>query len=94
MENITADYKKNYITTNSFNLTALQTNIGAESTSQNNSYGQYKVTENHFIKFVSQAETPIITGNDPKNLLKVTVKDNTTNESLTALFSDPTVTLP
>jgi prepilin-type N-terminal cleavage/methylation domain-containing protein len=85
MENITADYNNNYVTTHSFGLITLQANISAKT------YGQYTVTDNYFIKFVNQAEAPIV-GSDLHNLLKVTVKDNTTGESLTALFADPTAT--
>src|SRR3990170_582607 len=44
MENITADYPKNY----AFDLPALQAAIGGEGTNQDNDYGQYAVFENHF----------------------------------------------
>ncbi|MDD5435833.1 MAG: type II secretion system protein [Nitrospira sp.] len=80
MENITADYLKNYTT----NLTTLKTNIGAESTDQNNAYGQYYVVNNRYIKFVSQTEAVDDTG--ANNLLKVTVK-NDLGEILTVLFA-------
>lgn len=80
VENITADYLKNYTT----NLDTLKTNIGAEATSQNNSYGQYYVVNNRYIKFVSQAEAADDTGTN--NLLKVTVKDDL-GEILTVVFA-------
>lgn len=79
VENITADYLKNYTT----NLVPLKTNIGAEVTTQNNSYGQYYVVNNRYIKFVSQTEAVDDTG--ANNLLKVTLK-NDLGEILTVLF--------
>lgn len=79
IENITADYLKNYTT----NLVTLKTNIGAEATNQNNSYGQYYVVNNRYIKFVSQTEAVDDTGIN--NLLKVTIK-NDLGETLTVLF--------
>lgn len=79
MENITADYMKNYTT----NIVTLKTKIGAEATNKNNSYGQYYVVNNRYIKFVSQTEAVDDTGIN--NLLKVTIK-NDLGETLTVLF--------
>ncbi len=82
MENITADYPKNY----AFDLSGLQVSIGAEGTNQGN-YGNgtytYTVVENHFIKFVSNQEQ---TGSATDNLLKVTLKDKNSSETLTKIF--------
>ncbi|MBI5194618.1 MAG: prepilin-type N-terminal cleavage/methylation domain-containing protein [Nitrospirae bacterium] len=80
MENITADYLKNYTT----NLVTLKTNIGAEATNQNNSYGQYYVINNRYIKFAGQTEATDDTG--ANNLLKVTIR-NDLGEILTVLFA-------
>ena len=87
MENIFTDYNLNYKS----NLTAIQTTIGNEGTTQNN-YGQngsgtnteYTIMANHFIKFVGNVETPIVTG-DPQNILKVTIK-NDLGETLSILL--------
>jgi len=80
MENITADYLENY----SSSLPGLQARIGAEGSNQSNSYGQYGVVENRFIKFTGQNETALAEG-DPPNILKVTIK-NEQDESLTVIF--------
>lgn len=77
MENIVADYKKNYTS----DLNGLQTKIGS-----GNDYGQYTVVKNGFIKFVSNSEQDA-TGSDPKSLLKVTIKSSNTGETLTVIFS-------
>jgi len=81
LENITADYRKNYTA----NLTGLQALVVSEGTSQNNSYGQYSVVENRFIKFSGTSEAAWATG-DPQNLLKVTIK-NVNGERLTRIFT-------
>ena len=50
-----------------------------------NSYGQYYVTMNKFIKFSgSNVETDVVSG-DPENILKITLR-NYEGETLTALF--------
>ncbi len=81
MENITADYEKNY----RFNLNTLKSNIGGAGP-QTNSYGEYVVVENNFIKFVSQVETDS-SPSDPKDILKVTIENNL-GEILTTLFRE------
>lgn len=78
MENITADYPKNY----AFDLPGLQAALGAEGTNQDNGYGQYAVFENHFITFVANQEQ---TGGPTDGLLKVTIR-NSNNESLTKIY--------
>lgn len=80
MENITGDYLNPPL-----DLNALKNGIGVEGTTQNNSYGQYIVEKNRFIKFEADAETPLETG-DPMDLLKVTIKSGL-GEKLTVLFS-------
>ncbi|MGV8059385.1 MAG: type IV pilin protein [Smithellaceae bacterium] len=88
MENIFTDYNLNYKS----NLTGIQTAIGGgvaggnEGSTQNNSYGQYTIVANHFIKFVSNNETP--DNVDPKNnnMLKVTIK-NDLGETLSILLT-------
>ena len=50
-------------------------------------FGQnFSVEYNGFIKFVSWNDTPI-TGADPEDLLKVRIRHDTTNETITLLFS-------
>jgi prepilin-type N-terminal cleavage/methylation domain-containing protein len=52
---------------------------------KNNSYGQYYVTVNKFIKFSgSNVEKDIVSG-DPENILKLSIK-NDEGDTLTALF--------
>ena len=80
MENLVSDYRQNYLS----NLNTLQTNIGAEGTNQNNTYGQYYVVNNHFIKFAGQVEAADDTGTN--NLLKVNIR-NDPGETLTVIFS-------
>ena len=57
----------------------------ADSVKKNNSYGQYYVVENRFVKFVSNAIQPIGTG-DAENVLEVKIK-NDEGETLTTLFT-------
>ncbi len=84
MENITADYPKNY----AFDLPGLQASIGAEGTDQS-SYGNgqytYTVVENHFISFNPSTHEEQ-TGSATDNLLKVTIKDKNSSETLTKIF--------
>jgi prepilin-type N-terminal cleavage/methylation domain-containing protein len=89
MENITSNYKSVYIeSSSSFNLEALKPTIGAAGVSMNNSYGQYKVIENHYITFDTNRQEQPDSGSPPSNsYLKVTVQDSTTGEKLTVLFS-------
>lgn len=84
MENITEDYEGSP-KTEVFLDTTLRINIGPEGTLQNNAYGQYRVADNRFIKFVGQTETNIAPG-DPKENLKVTLR-NDLGEVLTTLFT-------
>jgi prepilin-type N-terminal cleavage/methylation domain-containing protein len=49
-----------------------------------NTYGQYYVTANKYVKFISNNETDISSG-EPENILKITLK-NDEGETLTALF--------
>lgn len=84
MENIISDFKKTYTA----NLAGLQTKVGLpENSDMTNTYGNYKVIDNHFIKFVdagggnwSEAVGAIT------DLLKVTIK-NELGETLTIVFS-------
>jgi prepilin-type N-terminal cleavage/methylation domain-containing protein len=80
MENITTDYLDNYASS----LPGLQLRIGAEGIDQSNSYGNYTVIENRFIKFTGRTEAAWEEG-DPRNMLKVMVA-NEENESLTVIF--------
>ena len=80
MENIPADYLENYASS----LPGLQARIGAEGSDQSNSYGQYSVVENRFIKFTNETEAALAEG-DPPNKLKVTIA-NDQNEILTVIF--------
>ena len=68
-------------------LKYLSDQIGAPdpSNKKNNSYGQYYVVENRFVKFVSNAIQPIGTG-EAENVLEVKIK-NDEGETLTALFT-------
>lgn len=83
-ENITEDYESSNKSTTYLDST-LRINIGAEGTDQDNSYGNYHVVTNHFIKFVSQAEA-LATSGDPKETLKVCLR-NDVDETLTVLFT-------
>lgn len=88
MENVFTDYNINYKT----NLTGIQTAIGGgvaggnEGAILDNSYGQYTIVSNHFIKFVGDTETPIDVDVDPQNILKVTIK-NERGETLSILLT-------
>ena len=84
IENITEDYESSD-KSSTFLETTLKANIGAEGTDQDNTYGEYHVVDNHFIKFVSQAEA-LATGGDPKDILKVMIK-NDIDETVTVLFT-------
>ena len=57
----------------------------ADSTKKDNNYGKYYVVENRFVKFVSNAIQPIVSG-DPENVLEVKIK-NDEDETLTTLFT-------
>lgn len=57
----------------------------ADSTKKDNSYGQYYVQENRFVKFVSKEIQPIV-GGEPENMLQVKIKTDE-GETLTALFT-------
>lgn len=75
-ENITADYKKNYLT----NLPGFKTKIENPATS---GYGSYAVKESKYVKISGYQET----GADPgdSKMLKITIKNNQ-NETITMLF--------
>jgi prepilin-type N-terminal cleavage/methylation domain-containing protein len=83
LENMTADYDGSN-KTSAYLDTALRPKIGGEGSDQNNGYGQYHVVHNRFIKFVGQAEAAA-SGGDPKNILKVTIR-NGEDETLTVFF--------
>lgn len=80
MENIMADFRKNY----AGEAIGLKYAIGTEGANQNNDYGQYGVVQNRFIKFTGSNEAAWVSG-DPQDILKVTIK-NSNNETLTAIF--------
>jgi len=80
VENIIEKYEQNPT-----DLASLKSAIGDEDTTQSNSYGSYEVVSNRYIKFSSYNDTSI-TGGDPENLLKVTVKSTDTGETVTTLF--------
>lgn len=86
MENVFADYKTNYST----NLIGIQSKIGTEGTSQDNSYGQYAVVDNHCISFNGTApsfsESGTVDTNCTNDILKVTVKNNL-GEKLSVLLT-------
>ena len=84
IENINEDYERSP-KTETYIDTILRVNIGNAGTSQDNPFGKYNVVENHFIKFVTESETPI-TGGDPKDTLKVTLT-NEMNQSMTIYFT-------
>lgn len=81
IENFVTAYEKYY----AGDLDALKTAIGAEGAAMNNTYGQYTVVENRYIKFVSNVEQQAL-ATDTHNLLKVTIK-NSNNETLTYIFA-------
>ena len=84
LENITEDYESSD-KSSTYLETTLMATIGAEGTDQVNTYGEYRVVENHFMKFVGQAEA-LATGGDPKDTLKVTIQ-NDIDEILAVLFT-------
>lgn len=84
MENITEDYAQSP-KTEVFLDTILRINIGPEGSLQNNAYGEYRVVDNRFVKFVAQAQSDILAG-DPKENLKVTL-GNDVGDRLTTLFT-------
>ena len=84
IENINEDYVRS-TKTETYIDTILRINIGNAGTDQDNPFGKYKVVENHFVKFVSESETPITTG-DSKDTLKVTL-ENEMNLAMTIFFT-------
>ena len=84
LENITEDYESSD-KSSTYLETTLMAAIGGEGTDQVNTYGEYHVVDNHFIKFVGQAEALAI-GGDPKDILKVTIQDDI-DEILAVLFT-------
>lgn len=83
MENMVTAYNK--ICYDGGDIEDLKTAIGAEGSAMNNGFGQYTVVENRFIKFESNEQKDIATG-DLRNLLKVTIK-NSNNEILSYIFT-------
>lgn len=78
VENVSADYKQNYIQ----NLPGLKTKLGVEGSQQTNGYGVYTVVYNRYITFdAGNAETTATA----EKVLKVTIK-NDQNETITMLF--------
>jgi len=84
IENINEDYERS-AKTEAYIDNILRINIGNEGSDQDNPFGKYKVVDNHFIKFVTELETPITAG-DPKNILKVTL-ENEMNSAMTIFFT-------
>ena len=84
VENITEEYERS-AKTSVFLEDSLQNSIGMEGTDQDNTYGQYHVVQNRFIKFTAGAETAA-TGADPKDILKVRLR-NELDETITVLFT-------
>ncbi len=83
MENILTDYNLNYKS----NLVGIKTKIASAASQQPppTGYGPYTLVFNDYIKFVGNAETSIVVGVDPQNLLKVTIK-NDLGETLSILL--------
>ena len=77
MENIRADF------TVSNDLALLKTAIGTGV--QSNSYGNYEVLENAYVKFAGYTEAPGVASD---GILKVTIRDSTSGMVLTELFVD------
>jgi prepilin-type N-terminal cleavage/methylation domain-containing protein len=78
-EKITANYRQDP----SVDLKILQKNL-VKNPSQ---YGQnYSIVLNQFIKFINYNDTPA-KGKDPKNILKVKIRQDDTNETITLLFT-------
>lgn len=88
MENINQDYTRNYAGSDTA-LSTLKAKIGSVNSTYNNKYGSYKVAYNDFIKFSSTGgtESSSTCGMCAKDLLKVTIQQTDTKETLTALFS-------
>ncbi len=78
-ERLTAHYRQD--TTADLNI--LKTNLDANP----GQYGSgFTVVTNQFIKFVGSNDTPI-SGSDPENILKIKLRQDQTNETLTLLFT-------
>jgi len=72
-------------------LTSLQTSIGAEGATPNNSFGNYKVIQNRFIKFNPVSNMDINIDSSPSEpaygrFLKVIIAISSTGETRMALF--------
>lgn len=68
-------------------LEYLRVQIGSEGSTQDNNYGKYNVVKNRFVRFDSNATTPIGTGTDDlKNILEVQIR-NDEGDTLTTLFT-------
>jgi len=82
MENMITAYEKTY----GGDIEDLKIAIGTEGNDlKDNAFGQYTVVENRFIKFESNVQQNIATG-ELRNLLKVTIK-NSNNERLSYIFT-------
>jgi prepilin-type N-terminal cleavage/methylation domain-containing protein len=84
VENITEDYERS-AKTSAFLEGSLKNSIGMEGSDQDNTYGQYHVVQNRFIKFTAGSEVTA-TGADPKDILKVRI-GNELDEAITVLFT-------
>jgi prepilin-type N-terminal cleavage/methylation domain-containing protein len=70
-------------------LSVLKEKIGTEGATLSNSYGDYTVVYNRYIKFVASGgnfEEADISGGDPQDLLKVTIQDDL-GEILTVILT-------
>lgn len=77
-EKITENYRQDP----SADLNILKNNLDSNS----GAYGQnFTVEINQFVKFISRNDTAVSSG-DPEDVLKVKIKHNSTNESLTFLL--------
>ena len=85
MENMTADYR-NQQANNVLDLAAMQNDIGAEGTDQNNDYGDYHVLENRFILFDSGNQE--VSAGGSQHVLKVTIRPLGFGATFTTLFTD------
>ena len=86
MEEMVADYKENHTS----NLQPFKNDIGTEGNSYSNDYGDYYVVENEFIVFSGSPPTETTAGGgDPKNLLKVTILNQSQDSGeVTCLFTE------
>jgi len=82
-ERITAHFRQDHTA----DLNVLKTNL----TNNPSQYGQnFSIVTNEFVKFSKNNDTKVKKKKDPKNILKVKIRQDQTNETITLLFTQQT----